>query len=134
MGRQFTLTATDTGDPAGCVGVPPACSEPLSTGVDVPVTVYNVAPTPDAGPDQTVYRYDIVAISGTWSDPAGDLDNPYTWTWDLDGDNIPDSSGTTSYGGTIEETTSFALEGSYTLSFEVTDKDGDTGTDNDLSD
>jgi hypothetical protein len=124
-----TLTATDRGDPNGCAGEPPTCSEPLSTSGDLTVTVNNVAPTPGAGADQTVYRYEHVTVSGTWTDPAGHLDDPYTWTWDLDGDSRPDRDGIASYGDTIEETTSFALEGNYTLTFEVTDKDGSTGSD-----
>jgi hypothetical protein len=100
------------------------------TGCDtLVVTVDNVAPTVDAGPDQTVYRNDAVTVSGTWTDPAGSLDDRYSWWWDLDGDGKADSSGTASYGDTILGTTSFALEGSYTLTLSVTDKDGGSGSD-----
>jgi len=93
------------------------------------VTVNNVSPTSDPGPDQTVFRNDVATVSGTWSDPAGSFDNPYSWSWDLDGDGTADSSGTASFGDSIPETASFALEGSYTLSFGVRDKDGDDGSD-----
>jgi hypothetical protein len=93
------------------------------------VTVNNVSPTSDPGPDQTVFRNDIAIVSGTWSDPAASFDNPYSWSWDLDGDGTADSSGTASFGDSIPETASFALEGFYRLSFEVTDKDGDGGSD-----
>jgi hypothetical protein len=91
--------------------------------------VNNVAPIVDAGPDQTVFRNEVVALSGTWTDPAGSLDDPYNWSWDLDGDNTSDSNGTASFGDVIVETTSFTLEGLYTLTFEVTDKDGGAGSD-----
>lgn len=93
-----------------------------STGLAVQVS--NVTPTVDAGADQTVYRSDIVAVSGTWSDPAGDLDAPYSWAWDLDADGTPDESGASPYGQTIAKTTSFATEGTYTLKFVMMDSDG----------
>lgn len=93
------------------------------------VTITNVPPTPDAGPDQTVYRFDPVSLSGTWADPAGSLDDPYAWSWDLDGDGSVDASGSASFGTSVSQTTSFALEGFYTLTFEVTDKDGGVGSD-----
>jgi YVTN family beta-propeller protein len=87
------------------------------------ITVFNVPPTADAGPDQTVYRNDTVSLGGTWTDPATSYDNPYAWTWDVDGDGIVDFSGNAIYGTTINQSTSFALEGFYTLTFAVTDKD-----------
>ena len=93
------------------------------------VTVNNLPPTAIAGPDQTVYRNDIVSLAGTWTDPAAAYDNPYAWTWDVTGDAVADFSGSASYGDTIAETTVFALEGFYTLTFDVTDKDN--GNDND---
>ena len=93
------------------------------------VTVNNLPPTANAGLDQTVYRNDIVSLAGTWTDPAAAYDNPYAWTWDVTGDAVVDFSGSASYGDTIAETTVFALEGFYTLTFDVTDKDN--GNDND---
>jgi hypothetical protein len=93
------------------------------------VNVLNVAPTADAGADQTVYRFDPVNVTGSWTDPAGALDDPYSWSWDLDGDGTANASGSASFGDTIAQTTSFALEGFYTLTFEVTDKDGGADSD-----
>jgi LysM repeat protein len=100
------------------------------TGCDTQdVKVHNVAPSVDAGPDQTAYLSEAVTVSGTWTDPSGSLDNPYGWWWDLDGQSGADLSGTASYGETISGTTSFALSGSYTLTLSVRDKDGGSGRD-----
>jgi hypothetical protein len=93
------------------------------------VTVDNVAPNVEASADQTVYRYGDVTVTGTWTDPARDYDEPYEWSWDLDGDGNPDQVGSAAYGDIAEETTSFPLEGTYELTFWIVDKDG--GSDHD---
>ncbi|MCB0163959.1 MAG: tandem-95 repeat protein, partial [Anaerolineae bacterium] len=92
-------------------------------------TVNNVAPTADAGADQSVYRNETVNLSGSWSDPAGAADDAYTWSWDLDGDDIADDSGSANFGDTIDRSTSFAVTGVATLTFTITDKDGDSSSD-----
>jgi len=92
------------------------------------VTVLNVAPTANAGANQTVLRNELVSLSGSWIDPAGSADNDYDWTWDVDGDGLTDDSGSGAYGDTIGASTSFASAGFYTLTFGVTDKDGGTGS------
>jgi hypothetical protein len=97
------------------------CSTASST-----VTVTNVAPVVDAGLDQTVFRNQPVSLSGTFSDPAGELDNPYAWEWDVRGDP---SAGTATYGTTLDRSASFATEGDYLVGLAVTDDDGGTGTD-----
>ena len=93
------------------------------------ITINNVAPTANAGGDQTIFRNAPVTLSGTWSDPAGALDNPYTWSWDLNGDGVIDDSGSASDGDTIARTTSFMVDGTAILTFSVTDKDGATSSD-----
>lgn len=90
------------------------------------VDVTNVGVTPDAGLDQTVFRFQVADLAGTFVDPAADLDNPYSWTWDVPGDA---SSGTAAYGDVIARTAAFDLEGEYDLDFYVTDKDGSGGVD-----
>jgi hypothetical protein len=89
----------------------------------------NEPPVANAGPDQTVFRNDTVTVSGAWTDPNEASDNPYTWSWDLDGDGNPDDSGSANYGDTIVRTTSFAVAGVATLTFTVTDSAGATSSD-----
>lgn len=93
------------------------------------VTVHNVAPTANAGADQTVYRNDSVLLAGTWGDPAVFADDPYSWSWDLDGNGTADATGSAGFGSTIGQSTSFAAVGTYVLTFRVTDKDGGSGSD-----
>lgn len=94
------------------------------------VAVTNVAPVANAGADQIgVLRNSTVSVTGTWTDPALGLDDLYGWTWDLDGDALTDDSGSSAYGVGVGGSTVFALPGSYTLTFGVTDEDGDTGSD-----
>jgi predicted extracellular nuclease len=91
--------------------------------------VTNAAPLANAGSDQTVVRNATVSLAAIWTDPATRFDDSYAWTWDVNGDGLADSSGSASYGTTIPATTAFALEGNYTLSFTITDKDGGTSSD-----
>ncbi len=113
--QTATITATD--------------SDGASSATTFDLGVTNVAPTADAGPHQTVFRFDPVTVTGTWTDPAGSADDDYSWSWDLDGDAVVDDSGTAGSGSTITRATSFALEGVYTLTFGVTDKDGASDSD-----
>ncbi len=93
---------------------------------DTVVKIHNVAPSVHAGADQTVFRNEVVNLAGTFTDPAGGLDNPYGWSWLVPGSP---SSGSANYGDTIARTATFATEGTYTLGLNVTDKDGDSGSD-----
>ncbi|MGD9752631.1 MAG: hypothetical protein AB7W59_16715 [Acidimicrobiia bacterium] len=83
--------------------------------------LHNAPPSVSAGPSQTVYRNDPVTLTGTWTDPAGSLDNPYTWIWTVEGS---DTTGQSPHGSTITAATTFALPGTYWPEFQVTDKDG----------
>ncbi len=93
------------------------------------VVVNNVDPNPNASPNQTVFHNELVIVSGNWTDPAGSLDDAFIWSWDLDGDSLPDDNGSASYGNTITRNTSFVVDGIATLTFTVTDKDGGTNSD-----
>lgn len=93
----------------------------------VTVLITNVAPVANAGAPLTVYRNDPVALSGTFTDPAAALDAPFAWTWDTNGDGTADSNGATGYGSAVAANTTFATQGTYSLKFGVTDKDGGNG-------
>jgi hypothetical protein len=102
--------------------------EALVASSDATVTVENVPPTVDAGPDQSVVSGDAFSFSGTFSDP-GVVDNP--WSYSIDwGDGSPASEGSTnSQGSAIAGTHPFCAAGPYTVSLSVTDKDGGADTD-----
>jgi PKD repeat protein len=79
------------------------------------VTVHNVAPTVDAGSDQTVYSGDIVSFSGSFTDPG--TEDTHTVEWDF-GDGSPTVT------GTLTPTHTYLVAGDYTVTLTVTDDDG----------
>jgi PKD repeat protein len=87
------------------------------------VTVRNVSPLVNAGPDQTVVTGQPVSFSGKASDPGADT-LTYEWDFDYDGAHFtadatgPDASHT--YPNT---------PGTYTVALRVTDDDGGRGQD-----
>jgi len=82
------------------------------------VTVNNVAPTVEAGPDQTVNEGDTVGFSGSLTDPGADT---HTIEWDF-GDGATAS-------GFLTPTHAYGDNGTYTVTLMVTDDDGGVGTD-----
>ncbi len=82
------------------------------------VTVNNVAPIAEAGPDQIVEVFDLVSFNGSFSDPSW-LDT-HTFEWDF-GDNI------TASGQNVTHT--YGSTDNYTVTFTVIDDDGGTGVD-----
>jgi len=84
------------------------------------ITVNNVAPAANAGPDQAVDEGELVSFSGSASD-AGWCDT-LTYSWDF-GDGSPAVTGTL----TPEHT--YCDDGAYTVMLTVTDDDGGVGTD-----
>ena len=82
------------------------------------VTINNVPPTAEAGPDQTVDEGDTVQFAGSHTDP-GWLDT-HTYSW---------SFGDDSTGEGINPTHAYGDNGTYTVTLTVTDDDGGVGTD-----
>ncbi|MEJ2627388.1 MAG: PKD domain-containing protein, partial [bacterium] len=83
------------------------------------VSVLNVAPQADAGPDTTGIEQQSLPFIGSFTDPGPE--DTHTIEWDF-GDGSPVST-------TIVTSHSFAVPGDYTVVLTVTDKDGDAGTD-----
>jgi hypothetical protein len=103
----FTVTLTA----AGTTGVPGSAQ--------TPITVNNVAPIVMAGPDQGAKTGQVVAFSGSFSDP-GALDT-HTYQWHF-------GDGTTA-SGSLAPTHIFTAAGAFTVTLTVTDKDGGIGVD-----
>lgn len=82
------------------------------------VEVANVAPTAEAGSDQTVVWPEAVALSGAFTDP-GRFDT-HTTSWDF-------GDGTTS--SNLSATHAHVVPGSHVATLTVTDDDGGVGTD-----
>lgn len=112
---SYTVTVRVTDDDGG-------------VGTDlVSLTVNNVAPTVDAGPDASVTSGETYAFSGSFSDP-GVID--YPWTWTIDWGFGPDTNGSTNdQSAPIVASRQVCVAGSYNVLLSVTDKDGGTGTD-----
>lgn len=91
------------------------------------VTIANVAPSVDAGPDATVESGQAFDFSGTFSDP-GIEDDP--WAWTIDWGDSDDTSGETSdQSVAIEASHQVCGAGDYTVTLTVTDKDDGAGSD-----
>ncbi len=84
------------------------------------VTIYNVDPTVNVGPDQTVDEGDVVSFSGSFTDP-GWLDI-HIISWNF-GDGSPPVT------GTLTPTHAYGHSGIYTVTLTVTDDDGGVGSD-----
>jgi uncharacterized protein YjdB len=97
-------------------------SSPVSTSV----TIGNVAPTVNAGPDQSVVGGTPLSLPVTFSDP-GATDNPWSYAivW---GDGATDA-GSTNTQNPISASHVYSGPGRYTAHVTVTDKDGGVGSD-----
>jgi hypothetical protein len=87
-----------------------------------------VAPVVNAGPDAAVTLGSPFNLSATFTDPGGATDAPWTWTiaW---GDGASANGSTSTVGGPIQASHTYAASGTYTVHVTVTDKDGGAGSD-----
>ena len=89
------------------------------------VDVNNIAPSFDAGADQTVDEGEIVTFSSTFIDPGSDT---FTYSWDF-GDGTPAVTGTATEPSTLLTSYAYEYPGVYTVMLTITDDDGGVGTD-----
>lgn len=93
----------------------------------VTITVHNVDPTVNAGPDATVTSGQTFDFSGSFSDP-GVQDAP--WSWIIDWGFGSDTAGSTNdQAAPILASRQVCVAGAYDVVLSVTDKDGGTGVD-----
>ncbi len=116
-----TLTPTHVYCDNGTYTVTLTVTDDEGTIVDdtLTVTVNNVPPVAEAGPDQNVDEGDTVSFSGSATD-VGTCDT-LSYSWDF-GDGSSAVVGQTS-------THEYCDNGIYTVTLTVTDDDGDSGTD-----
>jgi len=112
-GGSYTVIVTVTDDDGG---------EGTDTLV---VTVNNVAPTVDAGEDQSAEEGSLVSYSGSFLDPGAD-----TWTATIDfGDNTGIEDLTLNSDKSYTTSHTYGDNGTYTVTVTVTDDDDGVGID-----
>ena len=87
----------------------------------ISVMVNNVAPTAEAGPNQTVNEGQTVSFNGNATDPGTNDVATLQYSWNF---------GDGQTGNGIHPTHLFTSNGLHTVTLTVTDKDGGSGTDN----
>lgn len=117
-GKNVTHTYVDNGTYTATLTV--RDKDGAQTSDTALVTVNNVAPTANAGPDITSGELFFITFNGSRSDPSIIDTNSLTSLWNF-------GDGTTSTGNIA--THKYADNGTYTATFTVTDKDGGQSTD-----
>jgi subtilisin-like proprotein convertase family protein len=123
-GKTFSLSHSYADNGAYTVTIIVSDDDGVSGSDTVAVTVNNVAPFVDAGPDETIDEGDTFTRSGSFTDPGSD-----TWTALV---NYGDGSGSqilSLSGMTFSLSHTYVENGTYTLSVSVTDDDSETGSD-----
>jgi len=109
-----TLTVTDSHG---------AASSPVTTTA----SISNVAPTVNAGANQSATVGSPVTLSASFSDP-GVNDRPWAYSIDWGDGTSPSAGSTTSQTSPVTATHTYAAAGSSTVAVTVTDKDGAAGS------
>ena len=109
-----TLVVTDTHG---------AASAPATTTA----TIANVAPSVNAGPNQTVTAGATLTLNATLSDP-GVSDAPWAYSINWGDGTAPTTGSTTSQSSAIAATHSYSAAGTATVQVTVTDKDAGVGS------
>jgi hypothetical protein len=94
----------------------------LTNATTFSITVGNLDPIVNAGPDTTADWGRLVAFNGQATDPGAGDQSTLEWTWDF-GDGSPSASG----GATVLH--SYATPGEYTATLTVSDDDGGWSSD-----
>jgi PKD repeat protein len=98
----------------------------FSSAATAAVTIGNLPPVVDAGPDGSLVIGQPFALTASFSDP-GTSDAPWATTIDW-GDGSPVALGSTNAQGAITGVHAYLSRGTFTLTVRATDKDGGSGT------
>jgi hypothetical protein len=125
FGKNFILNHTYPDNGSFTVTVDVKDDDATSTKTVVQ-SVINVAPTVDAGADQTFTSGQTFNFAGSFTDP-GVNDSP--WSWKIDWGAGTPTTGSTNTRGAITASNKVCAAGTYNVVLTVTDKDGGKGTD-----
>jgi hypothetical protein len=126
-GKNFNLAHTYLDNGLNTVKVVVTDDDAGVGSDDAAVTVNNVAPTVEAGPNATVDSGQTYNFNGMFSDP-GILDAP--WAWVIEWGFGPNTTGSTNdQSSAVAASRQVCVAGAYTVHLAVTDKDAGSGAD-----
>lgn len=131
VGKTFALSRTYVDGPALFNVAVSVRDDDAGVGTDgVAVTVNNVAPIVDAGSNVTLTSGETFNFSGSFSDP-GVSDDPWAWviTWNDAATPATTQGSTSDQSALIQASRQVCAAGDYTVSLQVTDKDGGSSQD-----
>jgi len=106
--NQFTIVSVQVRDNVG-----------VTAWTSASVVVSNIAPTVEAGPNQTAIVNTAVDFSGVITDPGDDI---YSYVWDF-------GDGSSTVNWTLTPSHTYTSTGTFTVTLKAKDKIGDTGSD-----